>query len=207
MRFEATWTRLAVAAVDTIPALGYKPAMGIARFSVDGSVTEEDTASIWPVYHSVFADQPTIQAWRNAAWDRHRVRDGFRLARAYDGDTLVGFAYGYTGESGQWWTDHAREVLPPPVADAWLGGHFELVSLGVVEGARRAGIGRGLLNTITDGLEHDRLLLMTTSDDADPARRLYASDGWRVIGPGIGEATVIMGKRSRPRPSDVDFPA
>ena len=42
------------------------------------------------------------------------------------------------------------------------------------------------------------LLLMTTSDEADPARRLYASDGWRVIGPGIGEETVIMGKRPRP---------
>jgi hypothetical protein len=54
------------------------------------------------------------------------------------------------------------------------------------------------MRAITDGLGHDRLLLMTTSDDADPARRLYASDGWRVIGPGIGEGTVIMGKRPRP---------
>jgi GNAT superfamily N-acetyltransferase len=172
--------------------------MGPTRFAVVGSVTDEETASIWPVYHSVFGDHPTMEAWRSAAWDRHRVRDGFRLALAYDGDTLVGFAYGYTGETGQWWTDHAREVLAPEVADAWLGGHFELVSVGVVEGARGAGIGRGLIKAITDGLAHDRLLLMTTSDDEDPARRLYASEGWRVIGPGIGEATVIMGKRPQP---------
>lgn len=165
---------------------------------VVGSVTDEDTASIWPVYQSVFGDQPTMQAWRDAVWDRHRVREGFRLARAYDGDALVGFAYGYTGESGQWWTDHAREVLPPEVADAWLGGHFELVSLGVVERARRAGFGRGLMHAVTHGLHHDRLLLMTTSDDSDPARRLYASEGWRVIGPGTGAGTVIMGKRAEP---------
>lgn len=34
----------------------------------------------------------------------------------YDADALVGFAYGYTGEVGQWWTDSAREVLEPQVA-------------------------------------------------------------------------------------------
>src|SRR5262245_9757333 len=171
--------------------------MGNALFDVVGSVTDEDTSSIWPVYQSVFGDHPTMEAWRSAVWDRHRLRDGFRLARAYDDESLVGFAYGYTGEFGQWWTDNARSVLPPEVADAWVGGHFELVSGGVVEGARGAGIGRGLMKAITDGLAHDRLLLMTTADDADPARRLYASDGWRVIGPGIGAETVIMGKRPR----------
>jgi hypothetical protein len=110
-------------------------------------------------------------------WDRHAARKGFRLARAYDGDVLVGFGYGYTGESGQWWTDHARMVLAPDVAATWLGGHFELVSI---------------------GLSHERLLLMTTSDPSDVARRLYASEGWRVLGPGIAEATVIMGKHVVP---------
>ena len=36
---------------------------------------------------------------------------------------------------------------------------------------------------------------MTTADATDPARRRYASEGWQVIGPGIGNGTVIMGKR------------
>jgi hypothetical protein len=49
------------------------------------------------------------------------------------------------------------------------------------------------MRAITEGLPHDRLLLMTTTDAADPARRLYASDGWQVIGPGIGDGTVIIG--------------
>ncbi len=48
---------------------------------------------------------------------------------------------------------------------------------------------------VADGLTHDRLLLMTTADDTDPARRLYASEGWHVLGPGIGDDTAIMGKR------------
>jgi GNAT superfamily N-acetyltransferase len=152
--------------------------------------------SVWPVYTSVFGDHATLEAWREAVWDRHRVRDGFRLARAFIGERFVGFAYGYTGQRGQWWTDEAAKVLEPEVANAWLGGHFELVSIAVISDARGAGIGRGLLHVLTQGLRHERLLLMATADAADPARRLYASEGWDVIGPGLGDSTVIMGKRT-----------
>ena len=161
---------------------------------VDASVTEADAVELWPVYRSVFGDHPDIGTWREKVWDRHVARDGFRLARAYDGAALVGFAYGYTGERGQWWTDRAREVLEPDVASSWLGGHFELVSIGVVAAARSRGVGRSLMRALLDGLPHDRLLLMTTSDPDDPARRLYGSEGWQVLGPGVGERTVIMGK-------------
>ena len=34
---------------------------------------------------------------------------------------------------------------------------------------------------------------MTTADPEDPARRLYASQGWVVIGPGLQPDQVIMG--------------
>jgi ribosomal protein S18 acetylase RimI-like enzyme len=165
------------------------------RFTVDDGDTAPDGIAVWPLYRSIFADRPVFEAWRDDVWERHRRRPGFRLVRAYDGGDAVGFAYGCTGGSGHWWTDNARTVLAPDVAGAWLGGHFEVVTLGVSASARGAGIGRGLLRALTAGLPHDRLLLMTTADDADPARRLYVSDGWRVIGPGIGPATVIMAKR------------
>jgi ribosomal protein S18 acetylase RimI-like enzyme len=167
----------------------------MTNFRVDDGVTEHDGAVLWPVYESVFADYSDYETWRSAVWDKHSVRDGFRLARAYDGDALVGFAYGYTGERGQWWTDNALTVLDPEVAQSWLGGHFELVSIGVLPAARCGGIGRGLMHTLLGGLPHQRLLLMTSADPGDPARRLYASEGWRVLGPGIGDETVIMGRR------------
>jgi GNAT superfamily N-acetyltransferase len=169
--------------------------MPVVRIRADETVPEPDGREVWVVYDSVFGDHPDYDAWREAVWDKHRGREGFRLARAYDDDDmLVGFAYGYTGESGQWWTDNARKVLEPDVADRWLGGHFEVVSIGVAAAVRRTGIGRALMRAVTDGLDHDRLLLMTTSDPGDPARALYASEGWRLIGPGIGNGTVIMGK-------------
>ena len=166
------------------------------RFRVDDSIAEDDGAVVWPVYETIFGDYSDRETWRGDVWDKHSVRSGFRLARAYDADVLVGFAYGYTGERGQWLSDNLRKVLEPEVAEAWLGGHFELVSIGVVDAARRGGIGRGLMHALLDGLPHDRLLLMTSSDPSDPARRFYASEGWHVLGPGVGEATVIMGRRN-----------
>jgi ribosomal protein S18 acetylase RimI-like enzyme len=177
------------------PSSPHRCGSGQLWFRVDDCVTDEDAVSLWPVYDAVFHDRPDRDDWRAAVWDKHSVRAGFRLARAYDGEHLIGFAYGYEGQPGQWWTDNARTVLAPEVADAWLGGHFELVSIGVLDRARGAGVGRELLCTVTEGLSYQRCLLMTTADESDPARRLYASDGWRVIGPGIGESQVIMAKR------------
>jgi ribosomal protein S18 acetylase RimI-like enzyme len=168
----------------------------MANFRVDDGVEEGDEAVLWSVYESVFGDYSDYETWRSAVWDKHSVRDGFRLARAYDADALVGFAYGYTGERGQWWTDNVLTVLDPDVAQSWVGGHFELVSIGVLPAARCGGVGRGLMRTLLGGLPHERLLLMTSADPHDPARRLYASEGWDVLGPGIGDETVIMGRRA-----------
>jgi ribosomal protein S18 acetylase RimI-like enzyme len=168
-----------------------------SHVDVVSSVSEAETRQLWPVYAAVFDDQPDMDTWRASTWDRHSVRNGFRLARAWEGDRLIGFAYGYTGERGQWWTDRAMEVLPPETARAWLGGHFELVSLGVLPESRRSGIGRALLRTLTGDLPQGRRLLMSTSDERDPARQLYASEGWRVIGPGLGADQVILGIRTR----------
>lgn len=149
---------------------------------------------LWPLYRSVFGDFEDPDVWREQVWDRHSARAGFRLALARDGGALVGIAYGYTGEPGQWWTDTARTVLHPAVASDWLGGHFELVSIGVAGTARGAGVGRRLMTALTDGLEQPRWLLMTSSDPSDPARRLYRSTGWAVVGPGFSEQQVIMGR-------------
>jgi GNAT superfamily N-acetyltransferase len=168
----------------------------MVRFLLDECVSEDNGEELWPVYESVFDDYSDYQAWYEAVWDKHSTRKGFRLVRAYDADVLVGFAYGYTGEHGQWWTDNARKVLEPEVAETWLGGHFELVSIGVADVARRGGIGRGLMRLLLQGLPHEHLLLMTSSNSSDPARQLYASEGWRVLGPGMGDATVIMGRRT-----------
>lgn len=54
---------------------------------VDIVVTEAATAQtgarLWPLYRSVFGDYAGFDAWRDAVWDRHRDREGFRLACAH----------------------------------------------------------------------------------------------------------------------------
>ena len=160
------------------------------------AATDADADELWPVYAEVFEETRDLDEWRAGTWDRHVARAGFRLARVRQDGELVGFAYGLTGEHGQWWTDRVTAVWPADLADRWLGGHFELVSLGVRPAARGRGAGGLLLDSVTAGLAHDRWLLMTTADPADPARRLYASRGWDLVGPGLGETQVILGRRS-----------
>jgi ribosomal protein S18 acetylase RimI-like enzyme len=169
----------------------------MTSYDVVTTVTDADSREVWEVYDAVFGDQPDHRGWRAGVWDRHAARAGFRLARAHEDDLLVGFAYGYTGEHGQWWTDQAAQVLSPRAGELWLGGHFELVSIGVLPDRRGSGIGRALLRELTAGLPHERWALMTTSDADDPARHLYAREGWQVIGPGLRDGQVIMG-RQRP---------
>lgn len=162
-------------------------------YDLVSDVTDAEGDEVFEVYDAVFGDLPDREAWRRDVWDRHTARPGFRLARAFDGGRLVGFGYGYTGERGQWWTDQAARVLPPDVAGQWLGGHFELVSIGVLEGVRGSGVGRGLLDVLCGGLPHPRWVLMTTANADDPARHLYQRAGWEVLGPGLRDDQVILG--------------
>ena len=60
------------------------------RFTVDGAATPDDGAVLWRVYDEVFGDFPDHPTWREAVWDKHRARRGFRLARAYEAGELVG---------------------------------------------------------------------------------------------------------------------
>ena len=140
-------------------------------------MTPADASIVWPVYDTIFGGYPTLAAWRGDVWDKHIARAGFRLARAYQGQSLVGFAYGYTGEPGQWWTDNARTVLAPDVAKAWLGGHFELVELAVLPEAQGHGIGAGLLDALLASRPEPRVLLQA-HDGETAASRLYSRAGF-----------------------------
>ncbi len=176
-------------------AVGSSAFMSEIRFATHRAATRGDGKRLWPAYDEVFADQPNPATWLGETWDRHRQRDGFRVCSAFAGQTVVGFAWGYLGRSGQWWTDAVSAKLDPGIVRDWVGDHFELVSLGVVPAARRQHVGRDLLRRIGSSASSDRLLLQTTADPADPARRLYASEGWQVLGPGATDGTVVMGRR------------
>ena len=158
----------------------------------DGARARAAAPGLWRVYDEVFGDQDSLAIWRQEVLDRHSEREGFRLAVARCEHEIVGFAYGYIGERGQPWADRVAAALPPAVADEWVGGHFELVDLAVLESHRRHGGGRRLHDVLMDG-ESRRALLST--DDADtPAVLLYRSRGWQRLGQ-LSEGVQVMGLR------------
>jgi GNAT superfamily N-acetyltransferase len=146
---------------------------------------------IFCVYDAVFGDHPNEQQWRDQLYDRHCARDGFRLSVALDGDKLVGFAWGFVGQRGQYWPDRVALALPKDVTDEWVGGHFEFVELAVLPQYRGRGLGGRLHDVLLDDVPQSRAMLSTDNYDS-PATRLYAGRGWRKLGE-LDEDTQIMG--------------
>ena len=169
-----------------------------------GPAGPADAAALHEVYADAFGRPPhreppeVAAAWRDESLPRHAGRAGFRCLAAWDGDTMAGFAYGYTGERGQWWTDQVASVLPDEVAAAWLGGHFELVELAVRASHERRGIGSALHDALLDGLPHRVALLTATDDPQAPARRLYRRKGWEVLAEEAFADATVLGLRLRP---------
>lgn len=137
------------------------------------------------------AGEAAVTRFRQEQMVRHPAREGFRLvAASVDGD-LAGFAYGYTGREGQWWTDRMHEAVPAAVYDTWFGGHFEVVELAVRPRYQRRGIGSALHDTLLEGLPHERALL-TCRRDSRAARRLYLRKGWRRLAD-VDDVVTLMG--------------
>ena len=144
---------------------------------------EVDPAELESVYRAAFGapgyDEPPEAARRFVAEQLplHAQRDGFRCVVARGAGRVMGFAYGYTGQRGQWWSDHVAERVAAGLADEWVGGHFEFVELAVDPAEQGRGVGQALATALLSGVGHDRALLSTFNDDR-PAVRLYRRLGW-----------------------------
>jgi GNAT superfamily N-acetyltransferase len=123
---------------------------------------------------------------------RHPQREDFRLAVARKENSIVGFAYGYTGRAGQWWTERMRERVPPELYAEWFEGHFEVVEVAVHPDHQRQGIGAAVLRALLTGIDHERALLTGARSDT-PARRLYLREGWQPLAD-VDEDATLMGK-------------
>jgi ribosomal protein S18 acetylase RimI-like enzyme len=102
---------------------------------------------------------------RQPAGPRHRA-----------GARLVGFAYGFHGEPGQWWHDLVRYALAvthgSPVAEAWTADSFEIAEVHVHPEYQAHGIGRAMMLRLAAGRPESTSLL-STPDAETRARRLY----------------------------------
>ena len=144
------------------------------------------------------------EEWAREWLPRHAERDSFRfLVAQAEADEVAGFAYGYTGGAGQWWTDRVAAAMDPETRRSWLDPpHFEVVELHVRPERQRSGVGSLLLDALLEGLPHAQALLSTQVDNAK-ARPFYEKHGWHVVvaelsfGPGYAPFCVY-GKRLDP---------
>ena len=124
---------------------------------------------------------------------RHAVRDGFRFlaARTLPG-RLVGFAYGYRGEPGQWWHDLVAAAMDDELRRRWLSpGHFELAELHVHPEFRRRRIATRLHDELLAGIP-SRTAVLSTQVHNEPARALYAGKGWEIVVPELDFGTGVL---------------
>jgi ribosomal protein S18 acetylase RimI-like enzyme len=151
------------------------------------------------VHRSALGVGALSDEWARERLPRHAERSGFVFLVAREGDQLAGFAYGYNGEHGQWWTDSVAAALGADERAVWLDvPHFEIVELHVRPAWQRRGIGSQLLAQLLTRQPHDRAVL-STQTGSRKARHFYAKNGWTELADvdfGAGYPPyLVLGKR------------
>jgi GNAT superfamily N-acetyltransferase len=119
--------------------------------------------------------------WARNRLPAHMGRDDFVFLIAREAGEAVGFAYGFTGAYGQWWTEQVAAALSPAQRELWLDPpHFEIVELHVLPSVQRQGIGSALLAQLLSRQPHDRAIL-STQLGSRKARSFYAKNGWQEL--------------------------
>ncbi|MFG1918201.1 GNAT family N-acetyltransferase [Micromonospora sp. NPDC048898] len=156
---------------------------------VNGRAMLAASGELMAIYAAVFCvppwNEPLERAWgladRLADWTE---KPGFVGALAHAGNTVTGFALGYTTPTpfpsdrsyGQ-----VRSVLGS-TAIAGLSGRFEVGELAVAPNARRGGLGRRLLDTLVG----DRPAWLLTVPTIPGTTAFYDAVGWQRLGTGKG---------------------
>ncbi len=180
-------------------------------------VIYEDTQQVEPfvkfiidIYREAFRQAPYFKNDNEvlafaAIFPHHMRRPGFRCVLAQDEETqdILGFAYGYTGESGQWWHDLVTNRMTAPEAEHWMTDVFEVVELAAYPSAQGHGYGGRIHDALLQGLPH-RTAVLSTYQVETSALKMYEKRGWMTllsdfIFPGYSEPYKIMGKRLNKR--------
>ncbi len=106
----------------------------------------------------------------------HVHRSGFRAVATLDpAGALLGFGYGYTSASGQWWHDQVRSALSRSARKIWLANCFEVVELHVQPATQGQGLGAAQLGALLSMAVGKTTLLSTPEADERTSRawRLY----------------------------------
>jgi GNAT superfamily N-acetyltransferase len=162
------------------------------------------------VHRSALGPGALSDEWAAERLPRHVERAGFvfLVARGPD-DRISGFAYGYDGARGHWWSEQVAHSLSAAQRADWLDPpHYEVAELHVLPGAQRRGIGSTLLAYLLTQQHHDRAIL-STQTGSRKARDFYAKNGWQELagvdfGPGYPPYLVLGRKLSGYLPATLE---
>ena len=150
---------------------------------------------------AVYADAMDVDPWsaraRRSIVLAHLQRPGLRTVVAHEQDRLVGVAYGYLGEPGQWWHDQVHRALDPDAAAQWLDSTFEVCELHVRQAHQGTGLGRELLDELLVD-QPARTAVLSTPDSETRARGFYRAAGWvdlvrQLVFPGDPREFAVLG--------------
>lgn len=155
------------------------------------------------IYANAMEADPSLLPGRRDLMRRHAGYPAFRALHARDtsDEQIVGFAYGFHGQGGQWWYDAVWTALARSAgvryAANWLADCLEIAEVHVYKTHQRAGIGTRMLTTLTNG-RPERTAVLSTPDRDTTARRLYRRMGFSELltgynFPGGSPPYVVMG--------------
>lgn len=146
----------------------------------DGESSTHVVPALVNLYGVVYAEPPYLEGPDEI--DRFRAgikeestRAGFALVTAYDGEQLVGAAYGWTMSAGSWWSRADRDA-PSEIRDA---AKFAIKEWVVHPQRRAEGIGAELIGRLLRDRQERWATL--ASDPRSAARSMYERAGWRQV--------------------------
>lgn len=174
----------------------------------DRAAVLERSGEVLAVMAAAFGPQESPER-RLDTLSRHGERSEFSFRAALldegsPGGTLVGFAYGYVGNRGEWFSDQLVTRLPTGIIDQWVGGHFEFVTLAVHPDHEGRGIGTRLHDELLADSPAARAILMTDAGESR-AVRLYRDRGWAPLG-SFDDDREVHGRTVAPRPAQQGAP-
>lgn len=178
------------------------PAARLADFTTDQFLASLNTLT--GIYAAAMAPPPQQLPGRHAIMERHAGYTAFRAVVATaqpappptpgrDGTApptgpIVGFAYGFHGEAGQWWHDLVREALARRLgrrpARTWMNDSFEIAEVHVHPDHQGRGTGHAMLLRLATG-RPERTAVLSTMDADTKAHRLYLGVGFTDLLPGF----------------------
>ncbi|WP_406092689.1 GNAT family N-acetyltransferase [Kitasatospora purpeofusca] len=156
---------------------------------LDGKQTAGLEGQLKAVFSEAFAEPPYGEGPADVerAFRRFRSqvrRRGFRAVVAFDGDTVVGMAYGYPLSANTGWWDTLTDPVPDDLRREDGKRTFGLFELAVRPKWRRQGVATRMHHALVEDLDNARVML-NSRPEARAAQASYRAWGYQRVGSAI----------------------